>query len=400
MNEGQFDKAFVFFKAEDAQGEWPNCSPLITAVRNSRTELGGLQNDDEKDASVLVEALLETGFDCDVVDEDSTPALSIAVGSNALWAVESLMRHGANPNIEDRDGMTALNHAAGSTTLARLLLSDKNANVNKEDNKGCSFLDYAFEESKITNDDGVLKMVLGYRERRQDVLLWALGKLHENDTKKVLGLLFSSHRFIDSSHIKVMERAVLRRLNNSPDWSPEGLKSILQMLLDHGAAMCISTSFHDWSRLVELAIKHEYESTLELLLDTNPEFVDKDEAHMALGLAVAAYGHDLEKVKIMLRRGAKCDTTYHWEHVPLHSAVKGMLDGLTGDAPKAEVDTLIELLDLLIEHGANPKAKDSSGKTAWDIAQNVSGVPGWDGVLKRLDIQDDSDQGDQEAKHA
>ena len=86
--------------------------------------------------------------------------------------------------------------------------------------------------------------------------------------------------------------------------------------------------------------------------------IDADDGYGATALAEAVYTKKLELAKLLLRFDAKVNTS------------KGIyIDGPAGITPLHEAYWSAELTKLLLEKGADPKAKDSDGKTPLDWAR-------------------------------
>ncbi len=85
------------------------CAELFAAVRGGDVE--------------LVEKLLKSGADVNVVNEELETPLHLAAGGGHLGLVELLIKHGADVNAQDSEGRTPLCIAtANNDVVVELLL--------------------------------------------------------------------------------------------------------------------------------------------------------------------------------------------------------------------------------------------------------------------------------------
>jgi hypothetical protein len=374
MNIQRYKEAFFLFETGDSRAAWMDLLYLIHVIQHSATESQDPNHQSEKEmyAAVLVEALLDDGaFDCNAIDEDSTPLLSIAVRRGAIWAAESLIRRGANPNVKDIEHMTPLHWAAknGSARMVELLLSDENVNMTITDEHGCTFLDYVAEKQGGLKHD-VLKAVLEFPERHKDILGWALRSLNEKDVLEALGLLFSTSFWIPFFEGDSLKAVVSRKWTNRPQWSPEALEEVLRVLMQNGLSV---ESSGDHARVFVHAAELEPESTMAVLLKLNPDFINcqatTPNGILANALMAAASAHDLSKVKFLLDSGASREPV--GSQTALHLAIKHLLPPLADNGSQIRVEELVKLLQVLIEAGVKKDVVDSQSMTAWDYAHQV-----------------------------
>ena len=389
MSDRRYKEAFFLFESGDSQQDWMDLSVLIHVIQNSATESQdpNQQSEEEMYATVLVEALLDGGaFDCNAIDENSTPLLSIAVQRGAIWAVESLIRRGANPSVKDIEHMTPLHWAAknGSARIVELLLSNEAVNMTIKVEHGCTFLDYVAERQGGLKHD-VLKGVLEFPESHEYILDWALRRLNEKDVLEALELIFSTSFSIPLFEGDLLKVAVWREWAKSPHWSPETLEKVLQTLIQNGFSV---ESSGDHARVFVHAAELEPESTLALLLKLNSDFIDCQATTpygaLANALMAAAGIHDLSKVMFLLDNGASREPV--GSQTALHFAMTYLLPPLTHNAFTVRVEELVKLLQVLIEAGVRKDVVDKQGKTAWDYAHQVRrGGEQWKLILDVLD---------------
>ena len=85
--------------------------------------------------SAEIERLLRSGVESNIVDEDGTPVLMLAVLFADVVSVEVLLDDGADPNVTDQTGASALMWAVPNLDKVRLLI-EHGADVNAQSNLG------------------------------------------------------------------------------------------------------------------------------------------------------------------------------------------------------------------------------------------------------------------------
>lgn len=94
----------------------------------------------------LMDKLLDSGVDINLVDRDGFTSLHKAVIGKKEAVISHLLRKGANPHVRDRDGATPLHYAvqAGALQTVKLLIKYK-VDVNVADNDGWTPLHLAIQ---------------------------------------------------------------------------------------------------------------------------------------------------------------------------------------------------------------------------------------------------------------
>ncbi|NBX72517.1 DEAD/DEAH box helicase, partial [bacterium] len=126
--------------------------PVVQALLNSGANIN-LQNNDGWAALMaaalnghlaVVQALLNSGANINLQNKDGLTPLMAAAKNCHLPIVQALLSQGANTNLQDKDGLTPLMAAAknGHLPIVKELLS-KGADANLQDNQGCTALSHA-----------------------------------------------------------------------------------------------------------------------------------------------------------------------------------------------------------------------------------------------------------------
>jgi ankyrin repeat protein len=254
------------------------------------------------DDLMLVEQLLEAGANPDVRnDYGSSPMLEAALNGNAE-IIARLLVAGADPDSPDDDGQTALMIAARTASVdAARLLVEHGADVN------------AVEQW-----------------RGQTALMWAAAQ-------------------------------------SQPD--------MVALLVEHGADPNARSTVNDWARQVSAEARRHYRPTGGL----TPLLFAAREGCLGCAQALVEGGADLEladpdnitplflaidnlhfdTAKFLLAAGANPNRWDRWGRTPLYGAVdmNTVPAGGFPDRPSIDETTSLEMVELLLEAGANPDAQ-------------------------------------------
>ena len=377
----------------------------------------------------VVEALLRNDPDLNAQDKDSCTALIVACMLNHHKIVTLLLNENPNINIQDNNGWTALMTASnlGLYQVVELLLN-KDPDVNIQSNDGWTALMLACQEGH----DQVVELILSKNPDcniQNKYGLTALMLACENGQEQVIKLLLS--KGVDaniqdndgwSALIHACQRGyhqiISLLLSENVDVeipSKDGTKALTSILLFSKLMIeKIAKKCSGWASLNLLLMDHL--KSLELLLNCHPNhmhILDGMELH---SLAVAAWANNLEAVEILLK---KCDITpenissaftsacyqghssimIHLsekittlsdnERKLLVATAEGDLGtlismiyevGMSPDTPLvagitplmiAATSGHIELVDTLIQAGADVSKSDIEGNTALDVTKNI-----------------------------
>jgi ankyrin repeat protein len=277
-------------------------------------------------------------------DKPSRQALLEAVRAADKDRVRKFLRNGADVNARTEDGTTALMHAtvAGDINLVRLLLEHR-ADVNAKNKAGATALMWAV---------GDRDMVRALLDRGADVnvrtdsgrtpLVIAVGSPAGTGVVKLLIEKGANVRFHHQGFTVLMAAA-------------EGSDAeVVRLLLDKGADAKARTRV-GWTALHAAAVAGD-RGVAEALLAHGADVNARETFHGRTPLLWAAAGGRADLVKLFLDRGAD-------------ARVKETFNGATAliwAAASERGD--IGLVNLLLEKGADPRAKDDHGHSAVDWA--------------------------------
>lgn len=325
---------------------------------------------------------------------DSQP-LHRACEANAQGAVQCLLAE-SNIDINARDGygQTPLHIACGRNRIPLIrLLMDANAEINTIDNEGCSPLEEAVRKGcsataiylldlgvSVFNiasptrrsilmyalsfyvtraqSEACLNLLRHEHIRQQDVLDWADETGHTAIGKAILtGQYAAAHELLKLGvpiHHPPLRASIY----------PAGISPLLLMI---GSNVTLDFLGH----------LEDYEKLLHTMVDMVHlgGGLEAREITGSTALHYACKMTNLVAVQILLTKGADTKATKILGQTPLHSAIRGVvkklrrkpddedsLDGPTANEEQLE-DRLIQIIDLLLVHGAEIDAADDFGYT-------------------------------------
>lgn len=302
-------------------------TPLHTAKANVSSDIARL--------------LIKAGSCIDGYDNGGMTPLHHAAQYSSVRVVEELLRHGADPNLSSRhykptqqDGKTALFYAVdpnchkprNSETILQLILWH-GANINKIDNQGLTALYLAAKNGSISQAQMLLNhgahinpqatsnaLHAAALARQMEMIIWLLTQgsdVNHRDHGNETPIFNAIQSFVP------LPRASDRTFMSVRDAPHVDDSCIVQRLLSAGANI-------------------NYKNTQGMT-----------------PLSVAA---DLGYTKIMrmlIERDADVHTKDNQRQTPLHKATRGN--------PLHWHDFSLEATNVLIEHGANPNARDIDG---------------------------------------
>lgn len=339
-----------------------------------------------------VDALLEQDVDATSAEPDGTTALHWAARADALDIVERLLAAGADATAANRYGVTPLSLAAenGSDAIVRVLLS-AGADANTATPQGETVLMVAARTGRV---DVVRRLLAGGAAvdrtetwRGQTALMWAAA---ENNTDAINALVAAGAD---------VEARSTRDLTPLLFAIREGQTDAVQALLAAGAD--VNADVNDTSPLV-LAIINAHYALGRVLLEAGANSNAPDARGSALhalawmrrpgsGRPPIQTGEldSLTLAEAMLERGADPNAQIAWKEIPFevdlgtvksppNISVGRNFVSFVGATPfyLAAKHADVELMQLLVEDGANPLTPTGQGVTPLMAA---AGLGFWDG---------------------
>jgi ankyrin repeat protein len=273
-------------------------TPLLSAVHN---------ND-----AAAVDRLIKTGVNVNAVNEYGATALTEAAMNGNTAIIEKLLKAGANPNLATADGMTALMIVArGTNVKAAQLLLEHGADVNAaEQQKKQTALMWAAAQ-------GQAPMVRELIAHKADVNARAF-------VNPTANAMFTDATPLDwPSEVSTEPRAQYR--------PPGGLTPLLYATRE-GCVDCVRA-------LVEGGANINLQ---------DPEGVTP--------LIMAVTNMHFDAAVYLIKAGANVDKWDLWGRNPLYCAVdvNTLPHGGRADRPSLDETTSLQVIEMLLEAGANP----------------------------------------------
>ncbi len=301
---------------------------LNAAQPNGRTALHLAASAGENS---IVEALITRGADVKARDVSGDTPAQLAVGSNHkdtvrllvdkgaeistiqiaaylgdLAAVKGFLERGGNVNAQDGDQLSALGAAAqgGQKDVAAFLIS-QGASVNAEQQSGMTALHYV-----------------------------ALG-----GSKEVAELLIANGARLDAK-----AQGDITPLHMA---AQSGAKDVALLLIDHGAD--VNAEAVQKLRPLDFAVFVGPRDMAKLLIDKGAGPSRQDDL-----LFKACSLRDKDLAEFLIRKGANVNSQA-WGYAP---AMEVIWSGYTNATKPADIPSVLGVLKVLLDHGADPDAKD------------------------------------------
>jgi ankyrin repeat protein len=279
-----------------------------------------------------VKFFIDRGVDINTFNEYGYNPLSEAVDSNDEVKVSKLLEYGADPNIKNNLGISALTNAIHSNAridIIELLLKHR-ADPNIKDENSQAPLNIA-----VSNDsDELVRLFLKYGA---DVTL-------------------------QNSHTTLIEQAYY---NNNV--------LMIELLLDAGA---------DGSHILHIAVVDNNLPVVDLLLrkGVNPNIKDSGND---IALMAAVHNENQEMIRLLLDNGADVNILDKYDSTPLNVAIYNnspavfnmLLEKANEHTKNLALGAAVqvnqkEMVQILLEKGADPHIIISYGDTAYDMASD------------------------------
>lgn len=172
--------------------------------------------------------------------------------------------------------------------------------------------------------------------------------------------------------------------------SEKGYLEVVQLLLDNGAEVNSKTASDHYTALI-LAAQHENSAVTKLLISAGAD-ISAENGYGNTALHEACHAGNIEVAKELVAAGANVNAVNHKGSTPIHTLCYGespgthtveflkflLASGSNLDAADKRGMTpllvcctsgRVDLIEVLVEFGANPKVEDDQGRGAMAIAQ-------------------------------
>ena len=396
---GHFEVAqLLFAHGGDINSRSPdNDTPLHLASAMGHVEIG--------------KWLLNHGAEVNSQGEGSLTPMHFATGYGHLEVVRMLLKHNADVNSRSDDGSTPLLRASqsGNPDVFRLLL-DHNADIHVCDKRGNTPLHHAAEDGHLevarmlldrnievdSRDDDGSTPFLRASQSGHSGIIWLLldhnADVHVHDDEGNTPLQGAVHHGLVEVARMLLERNVEVNFCDSHGSTPlllaskSGNNDLVQLLLDYNADVHTHDNYGNsplqvaariglleiarllLERNVEVNFCNSYGSTplllasqsgytdvVRLLMDYNADVCARNANGDTPLYCATECGH-LEITRILLECRAEANSQNNRGRTPLHEASKGRMQGS------------LDIVRLLLDHGADMQVHDISGQTASELA--------------------------------
>ena len=321
----------------------------LTPVSDVKQESAGVLKHQSYDAIKVLVLLLWCGAFCPVIFAQS---LNTAIRDGDLKQVKALLAQGANINTQDANGTTPLMYAVvnAEADCVKLLL-DKGADPNLSNKAGATALMWAVNDLKKVQL--LLAKGANVNAVSQDGKSPLLTALNLPNSMPVVQALLAKGANVNQADKRGFTPLMAAGFS--------GNLELIQLLLTKGADPKAKTK-EGMTYLLAItssanfaAVNWAFEQGLDVK-DPKQDF-----------LTGAAMSGDLAVARLLLKKGASPNSPDELGYTPLMHAV------LTESSS-------LELVRLLLEHGADAKAKAKDGLTALTFAQRK----GWTEAIALL----------------
>ncbi len=334
-------------------GSGLNYTPLFLAVQSNQT--------------AVTEALLKAGADPSIEDGNGDPVMVHAIHRDRLDQARLLIRHGVSIDSRNRGGITALMRGSPYEDAADIQANiDLGANLELTDAEGTTALMKATGSGNIAAMEVLLKSGAKpdvVNKEGKTALMLALSfdlNLDEKEIPDVVKLLIKSGADPNLTDRKGANTLIMALA--SYRCPLEAIDAILSAKPDvghrdeDGRDSLFHANLHDRTRgltprLVELG--------------ADLKTTDNDDADL---LMWAAAGNDPGQVRFLLDHGLTPDRTTKSGEMAVHFALRAGRWESSSSVKESLEKRTVEILKLILEHGASLTKSDADGDTLLHLA--------------------------------
>jgi ankyrin repeat protein len=322
--------------------------------------------------------LLKDGANVNAKDIHEVMPIHIASARGDCNTIELLIKNGAKLTARNNSNDTPLHYAAmsGKIEAAKLLIK-KGANVNAKNKMGQNPIYPAAESGnlelvKFLVSKGAKIPIIGYTPLHSAVHGYFLYDNFKHQRKEMIEY-FLSHGVdinVKGNSQYGADATILHIAAARAD------KEVVELLIKKGAQ--VDTRTKDGTTPLFNAAVGGCKGNAEVLLANGADVNAKNNRnetplHVAvMEFSIASFStmqDRIELVKLLIDRGADVNARDNRQYTPLHNAVAwGWFKQSPPDHPECKA-TYKAIIQALLEKGADPNIKDSSGRTALTLAE-------------------------------
>ena len=358
----------------EASTDHGSTTPLLVAARSGNM--------------AVIQALLAAGADVDVPERGGYTALYLAVGAENVPVIKTLLAAGADPMKH----IWGLGAGGGDSTTPLDLAYDLSSSVEllqaavEMAGQDCKLWNTKQYFQATTPESVTACLGAGSNPREEDVA--GVTPLHRaagyNENPAVIQMLLNAGADLESQHDTGY--TPLRWAINPKFWDEGGNANlaVIQTLLDFGAdpnvreerrgGTLLHVAFRETARAYNRQNRaSHYPAVIQMLLDAGADMEALDRLDRTpLFRAIGDLDIPAAVTKALLAAGADIAALDHGGNTPLHEAV---------------VRSNPDLVEVLLDAGADPLARNAAGETPWDLAQRDEYLRGTDAYRRLNDAR-------------